>query len=494
MAATFLEFFGDARDLRVTKRRMEAPRSRTPKRWFQVNLPWPFFAGVLTAQIVAMLFLWDSNQRVIERAWLIEANGYLSIPTYRAAVSLDRMGSLACGGLFFSLTLGVALSVLTVSWQKMHARLPRLRTCVGVSGGGLWIACVWGVNANGFSGWPTLFFVLVPLSVLMTPGRFSPAEAAPPKRLFFLSFAVPLVILSGVLAFTYDDSMFVRFRDAVLLKNPLGEAMNRFYYHHTLTAAEAIKPLHQKSVRTFRWEGPWPSSVRDEIGAILTNNDYVPVTEDAAPDIAVSLDRSKITFKDPGQRAETVGLEAFKNAPGRHMEAFSIRVDRFFFFRRALFGSLLIGVPLFVFAVFYRGLFRAARIFLAKRSAAFTAGVVCLVMGLGLLTVVGFQDPRPLETVEMEKFARSPRTPMRLKAAQALAHSPSKEAEALLLQMMKDPQVNVSCMAIRALGRRGDRANIEPLREFLTGESDWYRQWYAYRALRKLGWRQKAFP
>jgi HEAT repeat protein len=46
-------------------------------------------------------------------------------------------------------------------------------------------------------------------------------------------------------------------------------------------------------------------------------------------------------------------------------------------------------------------------------------------------------------------------------------------------------------MAFYGLGQRGDwRAVSEILKRIKTSDH-WYNQWYAYKALRALGWKQK---
>ena len=462
-----------------------------PSRWFNGHVWRPIVTGVLAAQIIAMVLLWNSNQRVIEKAWLIEASGYLSVPTFRVASSLSQMGSIACGGLFFSLTLGVLLSLLTVLWKSIWKGFPRFRIGILALGGGFWFACLWGINANGFSVLPAIFFAAVPLSILILASFSPPKELNVSKTGFNLPFVAPLIILSGVLIFSYEHSVFVRFRDAVLLDSPLGEAINRFYYRYTLMAAEAIKPIHQKSVKTFRWNGEWPEEIKNEMKIILIKKDYLPVPDDPSPDIIVSVDPSGVTLKDYYGKSETISHEEFKSAPSRYLDAFSIQSDQFTFFRRALLISLLIGFPFLVYMLCYECLFCLSQIFLDKNYAAVTAGALCLAMGLGVFAAVNFHDTAPLKLDDLPALSRSSEVPIRIKTAQALAHSTSNEAGEVLREMMMDSQVNVSCMAIWALGSRRDRAYIETLRDFLLNQADWYRQWYAYQALRKLGWRQQ---
>jgi HEAT repeat protein len=56
--------------------------------------------------------------------------------------------------------------------------------------------------------------------------------------------------------------------------------------------------------------------------------------------------------------------------------------------------------------------------------------------------------------------------------------------------LIHDPHPNVICQAFYALGEMGRRTAIGPIKQRLVELDHWYAQWYAYGALRKLGWRQ----
>jgi HEAT repeat protein len=60
-----------------------------------------------------------------------------------------------------------------------------------------------------------------------------------------------------------------------------------------------------------------------------------------------------------------------------------------------------------------------------------------------------------------------------------------------LLTFLDDPQLNIRSMALYALGKMGNRQAIDQVMHVMETSDDWYSQWYAYRALRSLGWKQK---
>ena len=71
-----------------------------------------------------------------------------------------------------------------------------------------------------------------------------------------------------------------------------------------------------------------------------------------------------------------------------------------------------------------------------------------------------------------------------------MAKSRAVDTYARLLSMIDDPHPNVICQVFFALGERGRRTAINPIKQRMLELDHWYAQWYGYGALRKLGWRQ----
>jgi HEAT repeat protein len=85
----------------------------------------------------------------------------------------------------------------------------------------------------------------------------------------------------------------------------------------------------------------------------------------------------------------------------------------------------------------------------------------------------------------------SPHIPERYWLVRALGVSKQPEAYEDLLTFLDDPHPNVVCMAFYALGRRGDKRAVSEIIKRIETSDHWYNQWYAYKALRRLGWRQR---
>ena len=60
-----------------------------------------------------------------------------------------------------------------------------------------------------------------------------------------------------------------------------------------------------------------------------------------------------------------------------------------------------------------------------------------------------------------------------------------------LAKLLDDSHFNVVCMAFHSLGYAGGRKDIHEIIQRIENSDNWYEQWYAYRAMRKLGWMQK---
>ena len=91
---------------------------------------------------------------------------------------------------------------------------------------------------------------------------------------------------------------------------------------------------------------------------------------------------------------------------------------------------------------------------------------------------------------QYRKLLTSPLVVERYWVARALAHSREAATRNDLLALIRDSSPNVVCQAYYALGERGDRSAVAPMRERMLQAGHWYTQWYAYRAMRRLGWQQ----
>jgi HEAT repeat protein len=74
--------------------------------------------------------------------------------------------------------------------------------------------------------------------------------------------------------------------------------------------------------------------------------------------------------------------------------------------------------------------------------------------------------------------------------AKTLGNSENRATYDALINFLKDPSPNVVTMALYAIGKRGNRDVVDKILQLIETTDSWYIQWYAYKALRSIGWRQ----
>ena len=60
-----------------------------------------------------------------------------------------------------------------------------------------------------------------------------------------------------------------------------------------------------------------------------------------------------------------------------------------------------------------------------------------------------------------------------------------------ILAFLDDPHPNVVCIAFHALGQRGETRAVDEIIKRIETSDHWYEQWYAYKGLRSLRWKQR---
>jgi len=241
-------------------------------------------------------------------------------------------------------------------------------------------------------------------------------------------------------------------------------------------------------------------------------------------DLEIREARGQLVLHARDSTVLSVPIQTFEADPGLWLTRFSAQSDMYEGLRSLVFVSLLLAFPLLLFMALY-GFLKMLLGFLFKPVAAvwLTAGTG---LGLGLLFLMPIMSinkeslPDPvaglnsvkntdrlsaLRVCERQKrdiaalpqykeLLRSPEVPERYWLARALANSPGPSSFEDLLGLLKDPEPIVRCQALYALGQKAEAQAIEPVLAHITSSDHWYVQWYAYGALRTLGWRQKPLP
>ena len=482
-------------------------------------------SGLLAAQIIATAQVYFSNADLHDGLKLISSAGYLTIPNQHIMNRLQEFGPAFYGGLFFTLSLGASLSMLALGtswiWIRIFSAKKWFLSVLLIP----WALFLLLINLHGFSPFSSAYILLVPIIVFRTARKLMPA--APPRRRWAFKVIHPLLIILLTLlwALQTEGNLFMSLRDNLLLTSTPGEKLNDFYYRYTFYPAEVFKTLNQKTLKTCLIIWPGNTDLKEKFKKNFLENDYLP--EENAPQVDLTLlkEGDEILLQQHGKTVVKTTIPDFLAMGSIRLKEFSRKTDRYGSFRKCVFLSLLTGLP----AMGYLFLFLLARsfsgIFLKPETSALTASCICFGMGLTLLIAVTPQSLKGMsgktlnemlesknggeritalkkvlgKRVEIsnyrvyEEILRSPHIAERYWLTKALAFSHNPQTLKDLLTLLDDPSPNVVSMAYWSLGLRGDRsATGEILKRFPLSEN-WYNQWYAYNALRNLGWKQTIF-
>ncbi|MFH1090048.1 MAG: HEAT repeat domain-containing protein, partial [Pseudomonadota bacterium] len=227
-------------------------------------------------------------------------------------------------------------------------------------------------------------------------------------------------------------------------------------------------------------------------------------------------------FKHEGREVFRQKVPDFLADPGRSLERFSRQTDRQRLTRRVVWYSLLFGLPVSTYITLMVLIQAVLVVFIRPAWALTLSGLIVLALGLYYMVPLvggGSQVPPGADLAKLirsesagdrisafrdiirhkreitdlagyQDILGSPHIADRYYLAQALGQSRQPETFQLMLKLADDPQLNVVCMALSSLGKRRDTMAAPVILNKLRTSPDWYIQWYAYQALRALGWVQ----
>ena len=141
-------------------------------RWFYPFLVLLF--GLFTAQAISTAQVYLSNAELYRTLVAVKNAGYLPIPNERTMPYLQQFGPAFFGGLFFTLTVGAGLSLITLSAAWAWDRFFRRERIVIIFYSLLWLGSLVAANYRGFSPMVTLYFVFIPLVVFGAASKWIP--------------------------------------------------------------------------------------------------------------------------------------------------------------------------------------------------------------------------------------------------------------------------------------------------------------------------------
>jgi len=485
---------------------------------------YPFTAlllGMILTQMLASVHVYLSNRDLYDSMMAIKDAGYLPIPNPHVMGQLHKTGPAFFGGLFFTFSIGAGISfvslVMAWIWTRVFYRKPLLLYLFLL----LWVGCLTALNFHGFKPLVTLYFLLIPPVVFITAVKSICNLDKQNRRSNEIIHMIPVIVLALFLAWQIDSRMFTDFRDIFLLSNPVGSKINKFYYKYTLYPAEVFKSLNQKMLKTEMTEGKQTGGSR-MLENIFLNYDYIPIKGNIKADLKVVSVGDDFIFKHQNSPVLRISSQAFFADPHRAIKKFEQKSDSWALFRQITMFSLLTGFPLAVY-IFLQGTISILfGFFFPVRISSLIASALCFVMCL--LLIFSFQlnrsrdiseenladklnsgrwqdrvaalkiiDKNGLEIKQFQAYPQllnSGNIAERYWFVRTLANSRNPETYRDLLSFLNDSQPNVVSMALYALGKRGNKKSIGRIMQVVKTSDDWYHQWYAYKALRALGWRQ----
>lgn len=486
---------------------------------------YPFTAlllGMIVAQALATVQVYLSNADLYDALIAIKDAGYLAIPNENVMGSLKHFGPAFCGGLFFTFSIGAGISFLALAlawiWDRFFYRKKYLLYPLLL----IWLACLFALSFHGFKLFVILYFLMIPPAVFTaTISSLSHLDKQNrrPHEIFHI---VPVIVLALFLSWQMDSRMFTDFRDIFLLSNPVGSKINNFYYKYTLYPAEVFKSLNQKMLKTCRITNKEKNDSTLTLEQILIRYDYIPIRSDAEVDLKVVSADDDFIFENCGKPILRISSEKFFANPAKAIRQFSEKSDAYLFFRQITFLSLLIAFPLAVYVIMHGLIAFAFSLFFSGRVSAVLASALCFT--LCLIVIFSFHlnrgrdvsaenlayalnsdrwqdrvaalkiiEKNGLDVKQFQAYPRllsSPHIAERYWIVRTLANSRNPATYSDLLGFLNDTHPNVFSMALYALGKRGNQQAINKIISILETSNDWYSQWYAYKALRALGWRQ----
>lgn len=478
--------------------------------------------GLLAVHIIAAIQVYVSNRDLYRTLADLAAAGYLIVPNELVMPSLLEPSVALAGALFFTFSLGAGLTVLSLFaawvWDRIFLRKNAfLISCVF-----LWGMLVTLPNVRKFSPFVSLYFFLIPPLVFYVTAKSLPPLTGGRRALGEAAHVIPFVIIAALWGTSMNEWFFLNFRDTFLLSNPAGIRVNDFYYRYTLYPAEAFKTLQQKTLKTCRITGVADVARVASLADTLARFDYCVVDSPAHADLTLREQDGALLFERDGAVLVKGTTKDFLARPGEALREFSQQSDGNLFFRRITFLALAAGLPAALYIMIW-GLTRFLLSFLmSTKRTSIAASIVCLAAGMALgVSFYVKSDAVPpdrvaaaleshdwrvrvaaLRTIDhtgMEigdfpsyrNMIAGPHVAERYWIAFMLGKSRFPGTYPDIVVLLNDPHPNVVCKAIEALGKRGDTGTIEVVKERLRTSDNWYVQWYAYRAMRSLGWKQR---
>ena len=121
--------------------------------------------GLAAAQALATLQVYLSNAELYGKLVSIKAAGYMILPNQQVMNGLREFGPAFFGGLFFTLTAGAGISILSLAviwaWDRLFLRNKFVLVFFLL----IWAGILWLGNSQGFCPVVSSYFIVIPTVV-----------------------------------------------------------------------------------------------------------------------------------------------------------------------------------------------------------------------------------------------------------------------------------------------------------------------------------------
>ena len=358
----------------------------SPYQWRTHCYPAPaILAGLITAQIIATLQVYVANRSLYLTLKAVGEAGYLTVPNLQTIARLQELSTALCGGLFFTLSVGAGVCLLSFAaawlWDRMCVRKSAFLICMFF----LWSAFVVAVNFRGFAPFASLYFITIPPVVFVCTLQWMPKNIRKRAIQNGILHLILLILLGLLWAPQMKNGLFINIRDQLLLTNPLGESIVRFYYRYTLYPANVLRPLHLKLMKTCSLEAVPDGRIKNTLLKGLSDRQWIPLRNHEDVDLIMSLRGKELFLEDGKGTVLKVPITDFPARSATVLKEYSNLTDRYHFFRRFAFYSLLMGFPAILYISLYSLIFFFVGRWIPRTRASLLCAVICFLTGVMLL-------------------------------------------------------------------------------------------------------------
>lgn len=483
-------------------------------------------AGLAACHLPASLWIFSTSQDLAAKMRALASLGFTAVPNEKIWPLLDSFPVAFKSAFFFTLSLGAGLSLLFgfLAWLllgKSPHRLSGARLAIYAAPAILLLA---GLNYKGIVLYPSLFVVFVALAVGLVSGLSARRGRERTSGLTALLFFAPIIVSAALwvsVTATLGKQLFDSLRDDVLLRNPIGVAVNNWYYRYTLYAAEPFKNMGQQKLKTAVLSDSIDGSVKKSITRALATADYVVLKGEGPVDLVLTREGDKLVFSQSrGKPVVDMPIKEFVQKPLPSMGKYHHALDRHGFFRALTLSCLILGFPMILYYFIFGALARLGSFVLGQKLSLVAAGLAILAFNMllwmplyrSVSAMKNHGDPETLLASEdpalriagirnaiqqrkkvcglpaFQKLLNQGDIAERRWAVKALGILPCPEAESMLTALLSDENPNVVCLSMHSLKRKGAGERLQVILDILRNSPHWYVQWYAYQAAKGMGW------